>query len=911
MKHISIFIMACFCALAPLQSSATGGPDAYGYTWITSLDPGGPAYSWIDITTRPGVQSIAGLADDNSAAGMINLGMSFHYYWNDYTQLKVGSNGWLSFDAVSNIASCFPTIPTPAANGDNLLAPFMGDLNFTGTGNPGQVKYWTNSIDTFIISYINVPFWTVNSPGWTGSNNFQVILCSGDSSITYQYGAVSGFSNTVGCVDMTIGIENSTGGIGLQVHSDALPPANYVIRFDYPATVLLSIQDALPRWNTNSKNAAEFVFSGMPVTLRTDIRNAGNTNITTPITLQASIIDNTSTTVMSSSGTIPTLAAGDDSVFTFTGAWSPTAGQFEFQSFLSNSQDINSANNSNSTEFEAVNPCASTINLGYVTSGAPTGSINWNGGGFDDGVAVHFVPPVYPCNISSLEYYIVSNAGNGFGARVYADDGPNGAAGTLLYTANVPSSAITVGGWNTVTLSSTVTVSSGGFYVVWLQGGTAIFIGTETNGPRSHRNYEILDNGWATYRADDQADIYVRANITGFPNTPSANFTSAYSGPLTGAFTNTSTGPVTSWLWDFGDNQTSTLEDPTHAYGSTGTYNVCLTASSACGTDSTCHSLVICIQPIASFMTTATGPGASFTDMTVGQATSWSWDFGDSQSSTQQNPTHIYTAPGTYNVCLIATNACGDSDTICQSVTVCDVTVASFAAADTGTTVSFTDQSTSAVSWEWDFGDANTSVQQNPSHFYAAAGTYTVCLITTNACNETDTMCTTIDVCDIPVAAYTSATNEDTVFVTDQSTGNIVQWLWDFGDNSTSTSQNATHEYSTGGIYTVCLTTTDLCGNVDSTCQTVFIIVTSQEEFMSAVSSMYPNPAGDELNIRFATTFTGVLQLTDALGRVVISRQLSSAVTAQLETAMLPNGLYTLLLNSEGKVSTTKVLIAH
>jgi len=192
MKKI-IYLLFAAVFISHSTAKASGGPDAYGYTWMTSLDAGGPAFSWIDISTRVGVQTVTGLADDNSAAGMLNIGFPFHFYWNDYSQLKVGSNGWLSFNNVSNIASCFPTIPTAGGAGDNLLAPLMGDLNFTGAGNPGQVKYWTNNADTCIISFINVPFWSVSAPGWTGSNSFQVILCGTDSSITYQYGSLGGF----------------------------------------------------------------------------------------------------------------------------------------------------------------------------------------------------------------------------------------------------------------------------------------------------------------------------------------------------------------------------------------------------------------------------------------------------------------------------------------------------------------------------------------------------------------------------------------------------------------------------------------------------------------------------------------------------------------------------------------------
>lgn len=903
MKKLYILAAAVLTCTTLNIAHASGGPDSYGYTWTETSDPGGPAFNWIDITSRTGVQTVTGLADDNSAAGMINIGFSFHYYWNDYTQLKVGSNGWVSFNNVSNMASCFPTIPTPGGPGDNYLAPLMGDLNFTGAGNPGQVRYWTNNVDTFIISYINVPFWTVNAPGWTGSNTFQVILCNSDSSITYQYGALSGFSPNAACVDLTVGIENSTGAIGLQPLSDAMPSSNYVYHFDYPAVVLLSIQDALPVWNQNTSNAAQFIINNNALTLQSEIRNGGNTAITTPITIQATVQNLTPTTVYSGSGSVPTLAANADTVFTFSPAWTPTAtGQYSYQTTVTNSQDINSANNTLTTELDVVDICGSSLQLSYNGAAVSNGSINWNGGANDDGCAVYFAPPVYPYTVSTLQYFISSNVSDGFIAQIYDDNGPNGGPGTQLFTTTVASGSVTSNAWNSVTVSTPVTLTSGGFYVVWLQGGTTIFLGTENTGPRSHHNFEILDNAWATYREDNLEDLMIRCVVNNFPGAPVAA-TAITQNQLTINANDASTGFATSWLWDFGDMTTSTQQNAVHTYAAAGTYTVCLTATSPCGNTTSCSTVTVCASPSAAYTETTAGLSAMFTDASTGTVHMYLWDFGDSQTSSQQNPTHVYATGGTYNVCLIVSNFCGDADTICQTVSVCGANNAAYITTSNALSINFTDISGGAVdTWMWDFGDSNTSSAQSPSHTYATPGTYNVCLIVSNSCGNSDTLCQTLVVCDANVAAFTSVSVEDSVTVTDVSTGNIQTWFWDFGDGDTSTLQNPPpHHYATTGIYTICLITTDLCDVADTICQQDTILITGMHHAAAGIQQMYPNPATDVLTIEFNASTPSAIEMYDATGKLVLSIQQVNGPKVQVDVTALAPGLYTLrMINSGG-----------
>jgi len=235
----------------------------------------------------------------------------------------------------------------------------------------------------------------------------------------------------------------------------------------------------------------------------------------------------------------------------------------------------------------------------------------------------------------------------------------------------------------------------------------------------------------------------------------STNVTSGYI-PLSVLFTDLSQNAI-SWRWDFENdgNIDSLNKNPIHTYTIPGNYTSKLTVSNVNGTASKTVQIMaeeLILYPVADFSANVTSGYApfsvQFTDLSQ-NATSRSWDFGDGANSTEQNPTHTYSAVGTYIVNLTVSNK-NDTDSKTLEITVQRILpVADFSANPTSgyapLSVQFIDLSQYATSRNWNFGDGVTSTEQNPKHIYSAAGTYTVNLTANNE-NGTNPKLATITV---------------------------------------------------------------------------------------------------------------------------------------------------------------------
>ncbi|CAN5517672.1 hypothetical protein BH11BAC1_BH11BAC1_00350 [soil metagenome] len=303
--------------------------------------------------------------------------------------------------------------------------------------------------------------------------------------------------------------------------------------------------------------------------------------------------------------------------------------------------------------------------------------------------------------------------------------------------------------------------------------------------------------------------------------------------PLSVHFNNTS-GLATSYYWDFGDGTTSTTINPDHTYSLPGNYNVRLVVDAGAFYNHCTDTMYLPAgihvrEPVARFSSPdlySCAPSiVQFNDSSF-DADTYLWDFGDSSTSTNTNPTHIYNSPGTYTVTLIASTNVGCADTLIrpQYVTVLGP-ITKFAAGITEGCVpfhvDFTDQSINAIDWSWNFGDGNSIQTTNSFNNYLDTGTFTVTLVThdTAGCSSYYEYPQKVIVHPVPAAAFSTPNTSGcmpyaTNFI-NASTG-ADSTLWIFGDGSTSTSTNSSHIYTYPGNYAVQLISTNQFGCIDT-----------------------------------------------------------------------------------------------
>ncbi|HEX7846043.1 MAG TPA: PKD domain-containing protein, partial [Chitinophagaceae bacterium] len=246
-------------------------------------------------------------------------------------------------------------------------------------------------------------------------------------------------------------------------------------------------------------------------------------------------------------------------------------------------------------------------------------------------------------------------------------------------------------------------------------------------------------------------------------------------------FNNLSTAPAarpytnTSFTWSFGDGSPTVIggmNPVLHTYPGPGTYTVILTLRDSIYCNfpiADTLQLTISDNVKAAFITPSTGCvpyTASFDNESIG-GLSYEWFFGDGGTSSASDPTHTYTAPGTYNVILVARdpNTCNVTDTARATITVYSIPVSDFTYSpltpDINTPHTFTNlASADAIRFKWDFGDGDTLITTSRApiqHQYNKTGTFTACLIAFNVAGCSDTLCHDITTTVIPLVDVPNA----------------------------------------------------------------------------------------------------------------------------------------------------------
>ncbi len=310
-----------------------------------------------------------------------------------------------------------------------------------------------------------------------------------------------------------------------------------------------------------------------------------------------------------------------------------------------------------------------------------------------------------------------------------------------------------------------------------------------------------------------------------FANGVNANLSVLPSGgclPLTTDFTDLSTsvyGEINDWDWTFGDTLGGTSKDqlPNYTYTEAGIFDVSLTATDdwGCTGSITINNAVEVTDPKADFTASDSlscrNNNIVFTNYSSGVDLTYTWDFGDGVSSTDEEPTHMYTVEGSFTVCLTTKDKYGCENTNCKSdyIVIADPLAAFTQDNNFGTCppllVNFENNSLNANAYEWNFGDdSGSSSLENPPHVYTVPGTYDVQLIAvaTESCQDT------LEIEDLIILegplgefSYDIDTSCAPALITFVGTSlEPYNFIWDFGDGMLDTTFNITKD-SLGYFY--------------------------------------------------------------------------------------------------------------
>jgi PKD repeat protein len=283
-------------------------------------------------------------------------------------------------------------------------------------------------------------------------------------------------------------------------------------------------------------------------------------------------------------------------------------------------------------------------------------------------------------------------------------------------------------------------------------------------------------------------------------------------------------------------------------------YSVEVMNINGCIANDTAYVHVKATKPTANFSApnVCFGTAIPFTDLSVPDSNdpikTWNWNFGNSGSSAQQNPTFLFFAPGDYNVTLNLTTDSGCTGTITKVVTAAIPPIPAFSFPSivcAGTPVTLTDQTVflfgdAIASWIWTFNGIDTITTKNAVYEFPSQGSFSVKLKAISLSGCSDTVVQSVDVFP-PLTANFSAENlcigDSTVFTDLTASLSIVDWQWNFGDFSLpSTAQSPKHKYSTPGAYPVVLTVQNAIGCIDNVSKTINVVTRPVAKFGQLVT---------------------------------------------------------------------------
>ena len=301
-----------------------------------------------------------------------------------------------------------------------------------------------------------------------------------------------------------------------------------------------------------------------------------------------------------------------------------------------------------------------------------------------------------------------------------------------------------------------------------------------------------------------------------------------------------------------------------------------------------------------------------------GSDLSYSWDYGDGSTGTGAQPIHNYATANFYTVTLIASDTCGQSDTVVLTIEVCDAPIAVISYSINGLIVSFDGTaSQGAVKYHWDFGPAGTFVNATPLVAFPSKTIYNIYLAITNSCGETDTSFLALNLCDKPTADFSyevisSGGGGMTVSFDGTHSIGAQVFTWDFGDGQTdTTTAKPTHTYAVPGLhYLVTLVVEGDCGQLDTLSYKLQDVVSIAENLGPPPFKVYPNPTRGKLTIEWnGSTDDPQFNWVDMSGRTYFFEFENHDNRYQFNLSAVASGQYIVFISAGGNVYPVKVKV--
>ena len=280
------------------------------------------------------------------------------------------------------------------------------------------------------------------------------------------------------------------------------------------------------------------------------------------------------------------------------------------------------------------------------------------------------------------------------------------------------------------------------------------------------------------------------------------------------------------------------------------------------------------------------------------------WLWGNGANSTGSSPIYTYPTPGIYTVQQVASNYCGNSDTLTFTLTVCGSVVSQFAVAGNGQTKVFNAGASigAGLSYSWNFGDGFTATGSNPTHSFANPGVYIVNLVVTDACGIAASSSQNVSICTTVQPSFTSSAASALSFNFSAQPAGLSSYSWDFGDGTTASGAMTSHTYGSSGTFAVTLTCTDTCGGSYSVLDTVSTCPALNANFNFNIASSGSNG----MLVQFFANVTGSLGLIWDWGDGSQTSTQASSISHQYATVNLN---YTITLKAYNECGDTVEVI--